>query len=45
VKVGWFFIALGLAMGAIFQHADAYVFGVGMLLFGAWVLSVREEAK
>ena len=45
VNAGWVLIAMGIAMAVVFRHADAVVGGIGLVLLGAWVLSVKEEVR
>ena len=42
---GWFLIALGTALAVGLRHADAVVGGVGLVLLGFWLLSVKEEVR
>jgi hypothetical protein len=41
VRAGWVLIVMGISMGVLLGHADAIVAGIGLVLLGAWVLSVK----
>jgi hypothetical protein len=43
VKQGWVLIVLGIAGAVFLQHSDAIVAGVCAVLFGAWVLTIKEK--
>jgi hypothetical protein len=45
VKAGWFLIALGIFGAVWLQHADAVIAGVGLVLLGAWILTVKEPVR
>ena len=45
MKAGWLLIAMGISMALVFRHADAVVGGIGLVLLGAWILSVKEEVR
>lgn len=45
VKAGWLLIAMGISMALVFRHSDAVVGGIGLVLLGAWILSVKEEVR
>ena len=45
MKAGWLLIAMGISMALVFRHSDAVVGGIGLVLLGAWILSVKEEVR
>jgi hypothetical protein len=45
VKAGWLLIAMGISMAVVLRHGDAIVGGIGLVLLGAWILSVKEEVR
>ena len=45
VKAGWVLIAMGISMALVFRHSDAVVGGIGLVLLGAWILSLKEEVR
>jgi hypothetical protein len=45
VKAGWVLIALGIAMAVGLRHADAVIAGIGLVLLGAWILTVKEPVR
>ena len=45
MKAGWFLVAMGISMAVVFRHGDAIVGGIGLVLLGAWILSVKEEVR
>jgi hypothetical protein len=45
MRAGWVLIALGVLGAAVFQHADALVFGAMVAAFGVWVLTVKEVKR
>lgn len=45
MKAGWLLIAMGISMAVVFRHADAVIGGIGLVLLGAWILSVKEEVR
>ena len=45
MKAGWFLIALGTVLAVGLRHSDAVVAGVGLVLLGAWMLSIKEDLR
>jgi hypothetical protein len=45
VRAGWVLIVLGVVMAVGLRHADAVVGGIGLVLLGAWILSVKEPVR
>jgi hypothetical protein len=45
VRAGWVLIVLGVALAAGVRNPDAIVAGVGLVILGAWILSVKEEVR
>ncbi len=45
VRQGWVLIALGIGGALWLQHSDAIIVGVFLVLFGAWVLTVKERVR
>jgi hypothetical protein len=45
VNGGWLLIVLGISMAVVLRHGDAIVGGIGLVLLGAWILSVKEEVR
>jgi hypothetical protein len=45
VRAGWVLIVLGIIGAVWLQHADAVIAGVGLVLFGAWMLTVKEPVR
>ena len=42
---GWFLIALGIVLAVGLRHGDAIVAGIGLVLLGAWILTVKEPVR
>ncbi len=42
---GWVLIVLGIVLAVGLRHGDAIVAGVGLVLLGAWILSVKEPVR
>ena len=45
VNGGWVLIVLGIVMAVGLRHGDAIVGGIGLVLLGAWILSVKEPVR
>jgi hypothetical protein len=45
VNGGWLLIVLGVVMAVGLRHGDAIVAGVGLVLLGAWILTVKERVR
>jgi len=45
VNGGWVLIVMGISMAVLLDHADAIVGGIGLVLLGAWILSVKEAVR
>ena len=45
VNGGWLLIAMGISMAVVLRHGDAIVGGIGLVLLGAWILSVKEPVR
>ena len=45
MKGGWGLIVLGVVLAVWLRHADAVIAGVGLVLLGAWLLSVKEPVR
>ncbi len=45
VNGGWVLIVLGIVIAVGLRHGDAIVGGVGLVLLGAWILSVKEPVR
>ena len=45
MKAGWVVIVLGATLALVVGNPDAVVAGVGLILLGAWILSVKEEVR
>jgi hypothetical protein len=45
VNGGWVLIAMGISMAVVLRHGDAIVGGIGLVLLGAWILSVKEPVR
>jgi hypothetical protein len=45
VNGGWFLIALGIVLAVGLRHGDAIVAGIGLVLLGAWILTVKEPVR
>jgi hypothetical protein len=45
VKAGWVVIVLGATLAFFVRNPDAVVAGVGLVLLGFWLLSVKEEVR
>ena len=42
---GWVLILLGIVMAVGLRHGDAIVGGIGLVLLGAWILTVKEPVR
>jgi hypothetical protein len=45
VNGGWLLILLGIVLAVGLRHGDAIVGGIGLVLLGAWILSVKEPVR
>jgi hypothetical protein len=45
VNGGWLLIMLGTVLAVGLRHSDAVVAGVGLVLLGAWILTVKEPVR
>jgi hypothetical protein len=45
VRAGLTLIGLGVGSALVFQHLDAIIFGACVVVFGLWVLSVKERVR
>jgi hypothetical protein len=45
VNGGWLLIVLGIVLAVGLRHGDAIVGGVGLVLLGAWILTVKEPVR
>lgn len=45
VRAGWVLIVLGIVMAVGLRHGDAIVAGIGLVLLGAWILTVKEPVR
>jgi hypothetical protein len=45
VRAGWVLIVAGVMSAVIFRHADSIVWGIFMVAFGVWMLTVKEVAR
>jgi hypothetical protein len=45
VRAGWVVIVLGATLALVVGNPDAVVAGVGLILLGFWLLSVKEEVR
>ena len=45
VNGGWLLILLGIVLAVGLRHGDAIVAGVGLVLLGAWILTVKEPVR
>ena len=45
VNGGWVLIVLGIVLAVGLRHGDAIVAGVGLVLLGAWILTVKEPVR
>jgi hypothetical protein len=45
VNGGWVLIVLGIVIAVGLRHGDAIVAGVGLVLLGAWILTVKEPVR
>jgi hypothetical protein len=45
VNGGWVLIVLGIVLAVGLRHADAIVAGIGLVLLGAWILTVKEPVR
>jgi hypothetical protein len=45
VKAGWVLIVLGVVLAVGLRHGDAIVGGIGLVLLGAWILTVKEPVR
>ena len=45
VNGGWLLIVLGIVLAVGLRHGDAIVAGVGLVLLGAWILTVKEPVR
>ena len=44
MRVGWVFIAMGVALAAVGQHMDAYVFGVFLVVCGLAIFMLKGKS-
>ena len=45
VRAGWVLIVAGVSSAVIFRHADSIVWGIFMVAFGVWMLTVKEPVR
>ncbi len=45
MRAGWVVIVLGATLALVVGNPDAVVAGVGLILLGFWLLSVKEEVR
>jgi hypothetical protein len=45
VRAGWVVIVLGATLALVVGNPDAVVAGIGLVILGAWILSVKEEVR
>jgi hypothetical protein len=45
VNGAWVLIVMGISMAVLLGHADAIIGGIGLVLLGAWILSVKEAVR
>ena len=45
MRAGWVVIVLGATLALFVGNPDAVVAGVGLILLGFWLLSVKEEVR
>jgi hypothetical protein len=43
VSAGWVLIVAGVLGAVLLQHGEALLMGVFMVLFGAWMLTVKGK--
>ncbi len=45
MRAGWVVIVLGATLALVVGNPDAVVAGIGLVILGAWILSVKEEVR
>ncbi len=45
VRAGWVVIVLGVTLALVVGNPDAVVAGVGLVLLGGWLLTVKEPVR